>query len=40
ITGPEPSISELNPNAGQSGDLIMIEGGNLATTTNVWFGEF
>jgi hypothetical protein len=40
ITGPEPSISELIPNAGQSGDLIMIEGGNLATTTNVWFGEF
>jgi hypothetical protein len=40
ITGPEPSITELIPNAGQSGDLIMIEGGNLATTTNVWFGEF
>ena len=40
ITGPEPSIAELIPNSGQSGDLIMIEGGNLATTTNVWFGEF
>ena len=40
ITGPEPSITELIPNAGQSGDLLMIEGGNLATTTNVWFGEF
>ena len=40
VTGAEPSISMLDPNAGRPGDLIMIEGGNFATTTNVWFGNF
>ncbi len=38
VTGPEPRISELDPGAGIPGDLIMIEGGNFSTTTNVWFG--
>ncbi len=39
VTGPEPRISELDPGAGLPGDLIMIEGGNFSTTTNVWFGS-
>ena len=40
VTGPEPSISMLTPDAGKPGDLILIEGGSFSTTTNVWFGNF
>ncbi len=40
IIGPEPVINELDPNAGLPGDSILIEGGNLATVTNVMFGSF
>ena len=40
ITGPEPSITALDPIAGMPGDLILIDGGNFATATNVWFGNW
>lgn len=40
VTGPEPSITTLDPTAGMPGDLILIDGGNFATATRVWFGNW